>query len=152
MSGEPTRSGTVGHSGVPSEHRHGGNCAGANSVNDPHQFPAQKHFDHPKYLDAETSLRTLARQAPTLPADLGQWHGPPPVACHAEDGSVRLAPWLLSEQELYRLLRLGDSGVRFPRATIARYRKLGLRSVKVSRRRWYTLADVLDFLDRQQIS
>lgn len=120
-------------------------------VNDLREFFRQ-NFSDPELFDADGKPRerpTAPRDpTPTSAADLSYWHGPPPVALHAEDGSVRLAPWLLSEQELYRLLRLADSGVGFPRATVARYRKLGLRSVKVSRRRWYTLADVLAFLAR----
>ena len=48
------------------------------------------------------------------------------------------------------LLRLHDSKTKFPSKTIQRYRQLGLPSIRVGRRVWFRLDDVLGFLDRQQ--
>ncbi|MEQ9095395.1 MAG: hypothetical protein RIE32_03945 [Phycisphaerales bacterium] len=50
--------------------------------------------------------------------------------------------------DLIDFLRLHD--IAHPRASIYRYRKLGLRSVRVGRRVWFRLDDVLAFLEAQQ--
>lgn len=73
--------------------------------------------------------------------------GLPPVVLIGADGTPRLSPWLLSRDDVADLFRLHDSKIRFPRATIARYRRMGLRTVRVGRRTWYTLPDVLAFLE-----
>lgn len=67
------------------------------------------------------------------------------------DGVRRPTPFLMSPDDLAALFRLADSGTRFPRATIARYRRRGLKSVRIGRRVWYRLDDVLRFLDEQQV-
>lgn len=41
-------------------------------------------------------------------------------------------------------------GQGFPKKTIQRYRRLGLRTVRIGRRVWFRLDDVLRFLDQQQ--
>lgn len=78
-----------------------------------------------------------------------RYHGPPPVVLVDADGRARLAPYLLSPSDLIDLLRLRDSGTRFPAATIRRYRKLGLPTVRVGRRVWFRLPDILIWLDRR---
>ena len=60
------------------------------------------------------------------------------------------APFLMNADEVSRLFRLADSKTKFPRKTVRRYRRLGLRTVRVGRRVWFRLDDVLRFLDRQQ--
>ena len=60
------------------------------------------------------------------------------------------APFLLNSDEVIRFFRLADSKTKFPKKSIQRYRKLGLRTVRVGRRVWYRLDDLLRFLDRQQ--
>jgi len=72
--------------------------------------------------------------------------GLPPVVLIGADGTPRLCPWLLSLDDVADLFRLHDSKTRFPKATIARYRRMGLRTVRVGRRTWYTLPDVLTFI------
>jgi hypothetical protein len=66
------------------------------------------------------------------------------------DGTPRVCPYLMSLDDVAAFFRLAESRTRFPAKTIERYRRLGLRSVRIGRRRWFTLPDVLDFLDRQQ--
>lgn len=79
-----------------------------------------------------------------------RYHGPPVVLISNADGVTRPAPFLLSRDDLTDLLRLHDSKTKFPSKTIQRYRKLGLPSIRVGRRVWFRLDDVLGFLDRQQ--
>ena len=62
----------------------------------------------------------------------------------------RPAPFLMHRDELVALLRLNDERTKFTSKTIQRYRKLGLRSVRVGRRVCFRLDDVLRFLDQQQ--
>ena len=78
--------------------------------------------------------------------------GLPPVVLVDAEGRSRLCPWLLSVDDVADLFRLHDSGTRFPRATIARYRRMGLRSVRVGRRVWFMLPDVLRFLESSRSS
>jgi hypothetical protein len=78
-----------------------------------------------------------------------RYHGPPPVVLVDADGRARLAPYLLSAEDVADLFRLRDSGTRFPRATIRRYRERGLPTVRVGRRVWFRLPDVLQWLDRR---
>lgn len=78
------------------------------------------------------------------------YRGFPPVVLVGADGAPRLAPFLLAEADLIDLFRLAESRTKFPRKTIQRYRKLGLRSVRVGRRVWFRLDDVLRFLDERQ--
>jgi len=63
---------------------------------------------------------------------------------------VQPCPFLMSVDDVMAFFRLSESRTRFPRKTIERYRKMGLRSVRVGRRVWYRLDDVLRFLDEQQ--
>ncbi len=79
-----------------------------------------------------------------------RYRGLPVVFLAGADGVARPASYLMTDADVADLFRLRDSATRFPDKTIARYRRLGLRSVRVGRRRWYALPDVLDFLDRQQ--
>lgn len=76
-----------------------------------------------------------------------RYHGPPPVVLVDADGCARLAPYLLSAADVADLFRLRDSGTRFPKATIRRYRKRGLPTVRVGRRVWFRLPDVLLWLE-----
>ena len=74
---------------------------------------------------------------------------PPPVSVFLKrpDGRIEPAQFLLSNEDLIDLLRLADSGTRFPICTIQRYRKLGLQSVRIGKRVWYRLDDVVKWLD-----
>ncbi len=59
-------------------------------------------------------------------------------------------PYLLTQDELIKFLRLDEVNVRFPEATIRRYRDQGhLRGVQVSKQVLFALPDVLAFIDRQ---
>jgi len=62
----------------------------------------------------------------------------------------RPVPFLLSEADLIKFLRLDEIDVRFPGATIRRYREAGLlRGTQISKRVLFRLPDVLDFLEKQ---
>lgn len=76
--------------------------------------------------------------------------GLPPIVLTGADGQSRLAPYLMSRDDVADFFRLAESKTRFPRATIARYVRMGLRTVRVGRRKWFRLDDVLRFLDDQQ--
>ena len=78
-------------------------------------------------------------------------YGLPLVVQVDPDGVRRPTPFLMSRDDLAALFRLHDSGTRFPRATINRYRRMGLKSVRIGRRVWFRLDDVLRFLDEQQM-
>lgn len=98
---------------------------------------------------------TLARKSlggcdETAAAPRSRYRGLPVVFIAGADGIARPAPFLMSETDVADFFRLADSKTKFPTKTIQRYRQLGLRSVRVGRRRWFTLPDVLEFLDRQQ--
>ena len=60
------------------------------------------------------------------------------------------APFLMSLAEVVRFFRLHDSKTKFPEKSIQRYRRMGLRTVRIGRRIWFRLDDVLCFLDQQQ--
>lgn len=78
------------------------------------------------------------------PSGLGEPAGGPVfITPCMPDGSP--APYLLTFDELVTFLRIQT---RFPKDTIAYYRKLGLRPVQVSRRVLYPLSNVLQFLVR----
>jgi hypothetical protein len=83
------------------------------------------------------------------PCGQHRYDGPPVAFARWADGTTTPAPFLLSVAELTAFLRRGES-VRFPSKTIARYRSMGLRAVRVGRRVWFRLDDVLRFLDAQQ--
>ena len=85
---------------------------------------------------------------PGLPADSSV--RPLVVFIPRPDGSMVPAPYLLSMEDTADLFRLRESGCRFYKAAIGRYRGLGLRSVRVGRRVWFRLDDVLAFLNSQQ--
>jgi len=81
----------------------------------------------------------------------------PSPACYRTMPTVHMAgdpptpaPFLMSRDEVIRFLRLHQSGTRFPAKAIQRYRRMGLRTVRVGRCAWYRLDDVLRFLDGQQ--
>jgi hypothetical protein len=70
------------------------------------------------------------------------------VAClKRPDGRIEPAQFLLSREDVIDLLRLADSGTKFPKSTLDRYRKLGLRSHKIGRRVWIRLDELIAFLD-----
>ena len=56
----------------------------------------------------------------------------------------------MNRDEVAAFFRLQDSGTKFPAKTIQRYRKMGLNTVRVGRRVFFRLDDVLRFLDQQQ--
>ncbi len=62
----------------------------------------------------------------------------------------RPAPFLMNRDEVAAFFRLQDSRTKFPAKTLQRYRKMGLKTVRVGRRVFFRLDDVLRFLDRQQ--
>ena len=113
----------------------GGNCPGSLSGDDHLATLARKIAG--RCDEIETTLRS-------------RYRGLPVVFIAGADGIARPAPFLMSESDVADFFRLADSKTKFPAKTIQRYRQLGLRSVRVGRRRWFTLPDVLDFLDRQQ--
>lgn len=80
-----------------------------------------------------------------------RYRGLPVAFMRTQAGSIEPCPYLLTREELIAFLRLHESRTRFPKSTIARYRRLGLRTVRVGRRVWYALPDVLDFIDAQQV-
>ncbi len=80
-----------------------------------------------------------------------RYRGQPVAFMRTQAGSIEPCPYLLTRDELIGFLRLNESRTRFPKSTIARYRRLGLRTVRVGRRVWYALPDVLEFIDRQQV-
>lgn len=79
-----------------------------------------------------------------------RYRGLPVPFMRTPGGEVVPCPYLMTVDELIGFLRLHESRTRFPKSTIARYRRLGLRTVRVGRRAWYALPDVLDFIDAQQ--
>jgi hypothetical protein len=81
---------------------------------------------------------------------LNRYRGLPVVFMANPDGTTRPAPFLLSIDDVASLFRLHDSKTKFPSKTIQRYRQMGLRSIRIGRRVWFRLDDVLRFLDEQQ--
>ena len=77
-------------------------------------------------------------------------HGLPLVVIRHPDGTTRPAPFLMNPDEVAAFFRLHESRTKFPEKTIQRYRRMGLRTVRVGRRVWFRLDDVLRFLDDQQ--
>ncbi len=55
----------------------------------------------------------------------------------------RPAPFLMGLEDVIDFFRLRESRTKFPAKTIQRYRKLGLKAVRVGRRRWFRLDDVM---------
>ncbi len=65
--------------------------------------------------------------------------------------SGRPAPPLLTESELIEILRLDTVNVEHPADTIKRYREGGaLKAVQISRRLFYRLESVLQFIETQE--
>ncbi|GEM_PF-4684917 len=79
-----------------------------------------------------------------------RYRGLPVVFLMRPDGTVEPCPFLMSLDDVAAFFRLAESNTRFPRKTIERYRTMGLQSVRVGRRTWFRLDDVLRFLDQQQ--
>ena len=79
----------------------------------------------------------------------GRRYGGLPVAFIAGN-PPRPAPFLMNRDEVAAFFRLHDSRTKFPAKTIQRYRRMGLKTVRVGRRVFFRLDDVLRFLDRQQ--
>lgn len=85
------------------------------------------------------------------PADRpDHYHGLPVVVIRHADGTTQPAPFLMRQDEVAAFFRLHESKTKFPEKTIQRYRRMGLRTVRVGRRVWFRLDDVLRFLDQQQ--
>lgn len=78
-----------------------------------------------------------------------RYRGLPVMFLVRPDGTVEPCPFLMSVDDIAAFFRLADSRTRFPRKTIERYRRMGLRAVRVGRRKWFRLDDVLRFLDDQ---
>lgn len=72
-----------------------------------------------------------------------------PVVYMAGD-PPRPAPFLMTRDEVIDLFRLQESKTRFPKKTLERYRRLGLQTVRIGRRLFFRLDDVLRFMDAQQ--
>jgi hypothetical protein len=89
-------------------------------------------------------------QSGRVPDRPDRFCGVPVVVIHYPDGSTRPAPFLMRQDEVAALFRLHDSKTKFPEKTIQRYRRMCLRTVRVGRRVWFRLDDVLRFLDDQQ--
>lgn len=79
-----------------------------------------------------------------------RYRGLPVVFMRDADGLAAPCPFLMSEADCIGFFRLHESKTRFPRKTLRRYREMGLRTVRVGRRVWFRLDDVLRFLDDQQ--
>lgn len=115
---------------------HGGVDRRAGMLNPSHETPAQK-----------SGVNMIAEQTPNPSVYRGQ----PVVFIVDADGVTRPAPYLLSPDELAGLLRIHATGIRFGRKSIERYRRLwALKPIRLGRRAWYVLPDVLDALDRQR--
>lgn len=57
-------------------------------------------------------------------------------------------PFVMTEDELIRFLRLNDTGIKEPSRTLERYRREGwLKATQVGTRLRYQLPDVLKFLE-----
>lgn len=71
-----------------------------------------------------------------------------PQTIYQSDGTP--APFLMTEDELVKFLRLDQVSIQHPADTIRRYRDSGrLKGVQISKQILYRLPDVLEFLDRQ---
>jgi hypothetical protein len=102
------------------------------------------------HTNRETESRRSVGDATSQSSGPDRYHGLPVVVLRRPDGTTEPAPFLMDREDLAALLRLHDCGIRFPEKTIRRYRRLGLRSVRIGRRVWFRLDDVLRFLDAQQ--
>jgi len=79
------------------------------------------------------------------------WYGRlPTVYLVRPSGAIEPAPYVLNADDVADLFRLLPAYTRFSKATLRRYRKRELKCVRVGRRTWYALPDVLDFLDAKQ--
>ncbi len=59
-------------------------------------------------------------------------------------------PYVLSEQEVIRFLRLDTVGTDHPEYALQHYRQGGLlRGTQISKRVFYTLPELISFLERQ---
>jgi len=56
----------------------------------------------------------------------------------------------MSVDDVAVFFRLADSHTRFTRKTIERNLSMGLQTVRVGRRKWFRMDDVLRLLDQQQ--
>jgi len=79
-----------------------------------------------------------------------RYHGQPIIMLQHPDGTTRPAPFLMGPEEVAAFFRLHESKTKFFEKTIQRYRRMGLRTVRIGRRVWFRLDDVLRFLDEQQ--
>jgi hypothetical protein len=88
--------------------------------------------------------------APLYSEKADRYHGLPVVVIRHADGTTQPAPFLMRPDEVSAFFRLHESKTKFPEKTIQRYRRMGLRTVRIGRRVWFRLDDVLRFLDEQQ--
>ena len=64
--------------------------------------------------------------------------------------SGKPAPILLTEAEAIELLRLDTIDIKHPADTLRRYREAGmLRATRIGLRLFYSLTEILSFIDRQ---
>ncbi len=109
-------------------------------------------------VDTSISEQARANPANENPADHpagtadrpDRYHGLPVVVIHHADGTTQPVPFLMRADEVAAFFRLHESKTKFPEKTIQRYRRMGLRTVRVGRRVWFRLDDVLRFLDERQ--
>ncbi len=101
--------------------------------------PSSKHFEGGEMTDS-IEVQT------DLPAS--RYRGMPTI--YIADDPPTPAPFLMSQDEVIRFFRLHQSKTKFPAKTIQRYRRMGLKTVRIGRRVWFRLDDVLRFLDQQQ--
>ena len=95
---------------------------------------------------ARTSLHTPPDNRPFDQ----RYRGMPVPHIAGKDGVNRPAPFLMNRDEMLGFLRLNDGSIKFPLKSLQRYRRMGLRSVRIGRRVWFRVDDVLRFLDHQQ--
>ena len=108
--------------------------------------PPPNELTHTNFLDKNSSSNSDASHE----HQPDRYYGLPVILIQYPDGIMRPAPFLMKQEEVAAFFRLHESKTKFPKKTIQRYRQMGLRSVRVGRRVWIRLDDVLRFLDEQQ--
>lgn len=130
----------------PPSHRHGTSARG---VGGEIADPAVSGLARPN-PDNEHSGDVFATAKDGRERRPDRYHGLPVVVIREPDGTTRPAPFLMRQDEVAAFFRLHETNTKFPEKTIQRYRRMGLRTVRVGRRVWFRLDDVLRFLDEQQ--
>ncbi|MDX2146583.1 MAG: helix-turn-helix domain-containing protein [Planctomycetota bacterium] len=118
----------------------------------PHQSLGRNFGKNPVPPGGPTDITQLApgqRPDESTPPDMA-YRGLPVMFMRRAGGTIEPAPFLMTMEEVADLLRLRESGIRNPEATLRRYRKSGLQCVRVSRRVLFRLDDVLRWLDGQR--